>query len=110
MAARTKEVTKAQDSKLQDYEMVLIISPELADEALEARIESISQFITGREGVVSGVERWGKKKLAYPVGRYIEGNYVLTRFQMSSAKCRELEASLTISEEILRHLLIRVGS
>ena len=109
MAARKKVVVTVEDKRLQDYELVLIISPEVADESLESKIDGISQFITGKEGVISDVERWGKRKLAYPVGHFLEGNYVLTRFKISPARCKELEANLKISEDILRHLLIKVG-
>jgi small subunit ribosomal protein S6 len=98
-----------EDKRQEDYELVYIISPEVADESLETRIEGVNQFITGREGVVSEVEKWGKKKLAYPVKHFLEGNYILTRFKMSPARCKELEANLKISEEIIRHLLIKVN-
>ena len=110
MAARKKEVEKVEDKRLNDYELVFIVSPEIVDEALESKIDGVSQFITGRDGVISDVERWGKKKLAYPLGRFLEGNYVLTRFKISPARCKELEANLKISEEILRHLLIKLSS
>lgn len=89
--------------------MVFIISPEVADEALESKINGVSQFITGRNGVIDSVEQWGKKKLAYPLNHFLEGNYVLARFKLSPTRCKELEANLKISEEILRHLLIKVG-
>ena len=89
--------------------MVFIISPELADEALESRIDGVSQFITGRNGVIDSEEQWGKKKLAYPLKQQLEGNYVLAKFKLSPARCKELEANLKISEEVLRHLLIKVG-
>ncbi len=89
--------------------MVFIVSPEIADEALESKINGVSQFITGRNGVIDSVEQWGKKKLAYPLKHFLEGNYVLARFKLSPARCKELEANLKISEEILRHLLIKVG-
>jgi small subunit ribosomal protein S6 len=110
VVARKKEVLKVEDKRLNDYELVFIVSPEIADESLESKIDGISQFITGRDGIVSDVERWGKKKLAYPVGHFLEGNYVLTRFKINPARCQELEANLEISEEILRHLLIKLGS
>ena len=110
MAVRKKEVVKVEDKRLNDYELVFIVSPEIVDEALESKIDGVSQFITGRDGVISDVERWGKKKLAYPLGRFLEGNYVLTRFKISPARCKELEANLKISEEILRHLLIKLSS
>ena len=110
MAARKKETVQVEDKRSQDYELVFIVSPEVSDESLESKIDSISQFISGRDGVISEVERWGKRKLAYPVEHFLEGNYVLARFQMKLARCKELGANLKISEEILRHLLITGGS
>jgi small subunit ribosomal protein S6 len=108
--ARKKREQKPQDNRLQQYELVYIVSPEVADDALEARINNISQFITGKEGVIDGVDKWGKRKLAYPIKHFIEGNYVLTKFKMGPARCKELDANLRMSEEIVRHLLIKVGS
>ena len=107
--ARKKQEQQVEDTRLQDYEMVFILSPEVADEALEGKIEGINQFITGRSGVIESVEQWGKKKLAYPIKQQLEGNYVLAKFKLSPARCKELEANLKISEEVLRHLLIKVG-
>ena len=104
------EITKVEDKRLLDYELIFIISPELDDEALESRVEGIAKFITDRDGVISDTQHWGKKRLAYPLKHFLEGSYILTRFKMSPARCRELEASLKISEEVLRHLLIRVNS
>ena len=108
---RKKQVVKqVEDKRLEDYELVFIVSPEVTDESLDSRIDGISQFIAGKDGVISEVERWGKKKLAYPIKHFLEGNYVLTRFKISPARCKELEANLKISEEILRHLLIKLSS
>ena len=110
MTARKKEALKVEDKRLQDYELVFIVSPEVTDESLENTVDSVSQFISGKDGIISDSERWGKRKLAYPMGRFLEGHYVLTRFKISPARCKELEASLEISEEILRHLLIKSSS
>jgi small subunit ribosomal protein S6 len=107
--ARKKQEQQVIDKRLHDYELVYILNPDIADEALENKVNGISQFITGRDGVIDNVEKWGKKKLAYPLKHFLEGNYVLTRFKLSPARCKELDANLKISEEILRHLLIRVG-
>ena len=110
MAQSKKEALKAEDKRFYDYELTFIVSPEVADESLETVIDGISQFITSKEGTISEVERWGKKRLAYPVKHFLEGSYVLTRFKMNPAWSRELEANLQISEEILRHLLIKLSS
>ena len=108
--ARKKVETKVEDTKSQEYELVYILNPEMTDEVLETRINNINQFITGREGIVDAVDKWGKKKLAYPIKHFLEGNYVLTKFKMSPARCKELEANLRISEDVVRHLLIKVGN
>ena len=94
---------------MRDYELVLIINPEIGDEALDALVDSVSQFVTGKGGTVSSVERWGKRKLAYPIDHFLEGNYVLNKFRLKPALGRELKANLQISEGVLRHLLIRLN-
>jgi small subunit ribosomal protein S6 len=108
--ARKKQAEKqAEDTRLMDYELIYIVSPDVADESLDSRVEAVSQFIADRSGVVEEVDRWGKKRLAYPIKHFLEGNYVLTRFKISPARCKELETNLKISEEIIRHLLIKVS-
>ncbi|MFC2071294.1 30S ribosomal protein S6 [Chloroflexota bacterium] len=104
------KVVTEEGEQLPDYELVLVISPEVAEEEFEATIDKVSQFVNGKGGAISDVERWGKKRLAYPIRHFVEGSYVLTRFKLKPAFGKELEANLRISEEVLRHLLIRVGS
>ena len=99
---------KAEDERLRDYELVLIISPEVQGEKFDTVIDNVSQFITGRGGIISNVDHWGKRKLAYPIKHFEEGSYVLTRFKLKPALSKELEATLQISEEMLRHLLINI--
>ena len=65
--------------------------------------------ITEKGGELSLAEPWGKRKLAYPLKHFMEGNYVLTRFKLSSKLTKELEANLHISEEVLRHLLVKLS-
>ena len=104
----SEKALTAEDEQLRDYELVLIISPEVVGEALDTTIDNVGQFITGKGGIISSVEQWGKRRLAYPIKHFMEGNYVLTRLRLKSALNKELEAKLRISEEILRHLLIKL--
>ena len=105
------EEKKVDDNRLQDYELVLIISPEVGGEALDATIDNIvSKFITGSGGTISNVEQWGKRRLAYPIKHFLEGSYVLTHFKLKPELIKELEANLRISEDVLRHLMIKLGS
>ena len=105
-----RKVLRVESEQAHDYELVLIISPEVEGEILETKIDNVSQFITGKGGTVSDVERWGKKRLAYPIKHFMEGSYVLTRFKLKPTLSKELEANLRISEEVLRHLLIKLSS
>ena len=104
------KVATEEGEQLFDYELVLVISPEVAEEEFEATIDNVSRLITGKGGTVSDIERWGKRRLAYPIRHFVEGNYVLARFKMKPAFGKELGANLQISEEVLRHLLIRLDS
>ena len=106
----SRKATKTEDERLRDYEMVLIISPEVVDEKFEGIIDNISRLITETGGTISEVERWGKRKLSYSIKRFVEGNYVLTRFKLRPTLGKELEANLQISDEILRHLLVKLSS
>ena len=92
---------------MRDYELVLVIDPDIAEEDVPSAIDKVSQFITGRGGTVAGVNRWGRRKLAYPIRRHIEGNYVLTQFRLDPTQIGGLEASLGLAEELIRHLVVR---
>jgi small subunit ribosomal protein S6 len=94
---------------LRDYELVVILSPELAEEDIPAAIDRLSQLIVDRGGEVKDVDRWGRRKLAYPINKHLEGNYLVTQVRLEPDRTSGVEAGLRISEEVLRHLLIRVG-
>ena len=106
----TKELKKVEDEELRDYELILIFSPEVAEDVLDAALAKVHLFITERGGTLSTVEQWGKRRFAYPLQRFVEGSYVLTSFKLTPKLTKELEANLHISEEILRHLLVRLDS
>jgi small subunit ribosomal protein S6 len=92
---------------LNDYELVTILHPDIKDEDVGDTVERLNQFITGRGGEVREVDQWGRRRLAYPIARQFEGSYVVSHLQMQPANAAELEANLRISEDVLRHLLVR---
>jgi small subunit ribosomal protein S6 len=83
------------------------MSPGISDENLPGAIDKVNQFITGKGGAITEVAPWGRRKLAYPIKRFLEGNYVMTRFKSDAKLVKELDASLRLSEEVLRHLIVR---
>ncbi len=104
----SEKVSTEEGELLRDYELVLVINPEVAEEQLTAAIDNVSRFVTEKGGSISGVERWGKRRLAYPIKHFVEGNYVLAKFRLKPAFGKELEANLRISEDVLRQLLVRL--
>jgi small subunit ribosomal protein S6 len=103
-----KQALNVEDEQLRDYELILVLSPEVTEDSVEAEISKVSQFIVDRGGTVSTVEQWGKRKLAYPIKLFTEGSYVLTRLKLKPKLTKELEANLQISEVVLRHLLVKL--
>lgn len=94
---------------MRNYELVTIVNPEADDEGMHSVVDRVNRFITEKDGIVEGTEHWGKKKLAYPIKRFLEGNYSLTRFKLEPRMVKELEINLRAEEEILRHLVMKVG-
>ena len=112
MAVKTKKkaAEPTQASGLGDYELVLVFKPDLNEEGVEAQVTRLSGFITEKGGTVASVDRWGRQRLAYPIKHSLEASYVLARFTVPPRVARDLEANLRITEELLRHLLIRKGA
>ncbi|HXH20934.1 MAG TPA: 30S ribosomal protein S6 [Dehalococcoidia bacterium] len=94
-------------AKVHEYELVVILSPELTDESLTSGIERVQEAISSRGGEVIDVSTWGRRRLAYPIKRHLEGTYVVTQLKMDPAQVRDLENSLRISEDVIRHLVVR---
>lgn len=92
---------------LRPYELVMVVSPEVQDDAISSVIERVTRFITDNGGSVETQDLWGKRRLAYPIGRFREGQYVLTHFQLEPSGTAGLESQLKINEEILRHIIVR---
>ena len=94
---------------MRDYELTVIFRPEIVEEEIPAEIDKVSQMISQKGGVVGEVNRWGRKRLAYPIKHCREGNYVLTPFKMDPTSAMELDRNLRTSDRILRHLLVKLG-
>jgi len=93
-----------------DYEMVLIAAPQLDDEGLTALNERVSGWITTAGGTIGGTNVWGRRQLAYAIGKYTEGIYVQFNFQLDPSASRELDHSLRIEEQVVRHMVIRLDA
>ena len=91
------------------YELMMVITPQADEEELSASLEKVNRYISQRGGTVIRQQRWGNvRRLAYPIKNHREGSYVLTHLQMEPRYTGELESDIQVSEEILRHLLVKV--
>ena len=96
--------------RVREYELVMILSPVLDETEATGAVDRVRQFITNRGGELTAEESWGMRRMAYPIQRFTEGNYVLTRFTMDGDHTHDLSSSLNIAEDVLRHLLVTVES
>ena len=92
---------------MREYELVIVISPEVEEEAATGVVERVSKFITDRGGEVTNQDHWGTQRLAYPIQDYREGNYVLTQFNSEPAAAKELDEALRAYQEVIRYLVMK---
>lgn len=93
---------------MRSYELVFIVNPELDEDDLTAVRERVEGLIERSSGKVTKVEPWGLRRLAYPVQKQGEGQYVLMQLDIGAQGVAELERDLGLVEPILRHLIVRV--
>jgi small subunit ribosomal protein S6 len=92
---------------LRDYEVLYIVRADLDDEKVQDAVKRVNTLIQRSGGTAERTNLWGKRKLAYEVKHQKEGAYVLQDFQLDPNRVPELESSLKITEEVLRHLIVR---
>ncbi len=91
---------------MNNYELLYIIDNDLAEEAKEALIAKLSAVVTDNGGSVETVDKWGTKKLAYPINFKNEGYYVLVNFTAPAALPSELERVMRITDGVVRFMVI----
>jgi small subunit ribosomal protein S6 len=90
------------------YELMLVIRPDVADDKSQALVDRTTRQIVTAGGQIVKVAPWGRRRLAYPIDRHREGSYQIILFESPPEAIVELEHTLLITEEVLRHLITRV--
>lgn len=91
---------------MRKYEVIFIIKP-AEEEAINTVITKFENLIKNNGGEIEKVDRWGKKRLAYEIKDFAEGYYCLVYFQAEPAAIFELERVMKITDEILKHMVIK---
>jgi small subunit ribosomal protein S6 len=90
------------------YESIFVADPAATDDEVSGLVKGFEESITAASGKVLKVERWGKRRLAYRVGRHEDGNYTLILMECPPAAARELERRYRMNDRILKYLTVRI--
>ncbi len=90
------------------YEVMFIVRPDVADEDVDKLVTGFSTTVTSGGGVVKSVEKMGRRKLAYLVRKFADGNYVLLTIEADGAGVLELERRLRVTEQVIKFITVRM--
>ena len=90
------------------YEVMFIVRPDVAEEEVDKLIAGFSTTVTGGGGVVKTVEKMGRRKLAYMVRKFNDGNYVLLTIEAGGPVVLELERRLRVTEPVIKFITVRI--
>ena len=100
-----KDIVLAQ--RIRNYEVVMVLSPEATEEEISSAVERVNQLIKDKGGEMVDHEVWGLKRLAFPIMKFREGNYILIKFSLDSNEVPELNRNLTAAQDIIRFLITK---
>lgn len=89
------------------YELVLVVSAKIEDDARTATVEKIKDYIAQFGGTITNIDEWGKKKLAYEIQKMREGFYYFIQFDSDSTVPSEIEQRVRIMENVIRYLCVK---
>lgn len=90
---------------MRQYEVVLILQPELEEAAVTGILDRVKAWIAELGGSVVKVDNWGKRRMAYLIRKQREGQYYLVVAEMPSSATNELERNLRFLEPVMRHMI-----
>ncbi|MDK2822767.1 MAG: small subunit ribosomal protein [Clostridia bacterium] len=95
---------------MRQYELLFIVKPDVDEEQLEAVIGKYTALIEKEGGEIIKVDKWGKRKFAYEIDKkWRDGFYTLIQFNGEPAVASEVDRVMKISDEIIRHIITRIG-
>ena len=92
---------------MRTYEVAFIAAPNTADDDLSKLNSQIEQIIADRGGKITKVDNWGRRKLAYRIGKFDEGVYTFVYFEGAGKEIAEVERRLRVTDFVIRYLTVR---
>ena len=93
---------------MRDYELMVVLTPELDDDGVTATTERVKSLVAARGGEVVDVQPWGRRRLAYPIKRLRDGYYAVAKLKLDPEAAEPLDRSLRLTEPVIRHMLVRL--
>jgi small subunit ribosomal protein S6 len=90
------------------YELIYILPPETTEQQAGELHEQVAQTVARLSGIIEKTENWGRRRLAYEIGHFKEGVYVLEVISGSGELMKELDRRLKVIDQVLRHMIVRV--
>jgi len=91
---------------MRTYEMMLVLDPDMSEEQLEGSWEKVKKLIEDRDGEVLKIDKWGLQTLSYEIKSKSKGYYLLVYYKGKPELSAELDRSLRLMEEVVRHLVV----
>lgn len=92
---------------MREYELIYVIQPDLDEATLESVVDRVNELIKTNKGEIVKTDRWGKRRLAYPIRKLKEGNYIFSLIKLEPESDAELKRSLKYVEQIIRFSILR---
>lgn len=102
----SKNMSRTKSSEIPHYELLYIISNKFSEDEVKPIIEKINSLIVSNQGKITLAENLGKKRLSYPIKGFRYGYYVLAEFDMAGESLINVDRTLRMTNEVLRHQII----
>lgn len=89
------------------YELAVVVNAKIEDEERAATVDKVKAYIERFGGVITEVNEWGKRRLAYDVQKMQDAFYYFIRFDAESSVPAEVESNIRIMENVIRYLCVR---
>ncbi|MDD3243860.1 MAG: 30S ribosomal protein S6 [Eubacteriales bacterium] len=90
------------------YEVLYILNSEADDATIDTQIEKFNEIVTTNAGTIEKVDKWGRRRLAYPIDFKTEGYYVLLNIQSNPELPAELERNFRNADEVMRYMVVKL--
>jgi small subunit ribosomal protein S6 len=93
---------------MRDYELMVVMTPDLDEDGVNAVTERVTTLVTQRGGEVVDVQAWGRRRLAYQIDNHRDGYYTVAKLKLDPEAADPLDRGLRLADPVIRHLLVRL--